>query len=294
MTETVEVTRIEPGREGLDGPTVQAWHAVVTAALNEDLPGTVPDAFDRFSARLAAGATVVWTAVRTGQVAGLAILRRPSAASTGSAQVHVHPAHRRHGVGDRLLNALIAEAHTCGPHGVTLAVPVDGPGDAFCLRRGLTHLRTLHQQLLPLRDLHPGWLDEMVAAEHPGYRLTERTRLASPGHHGAVPGDVLLTVTAEHANGTAAHTEVVIADGLGPYATQHDHPPANEHHAPGLELWVKAAMLRLLYDQHPQVTHVTTDSPEHDAALLAVNSHLGFQRHHRTNEYRLGPTPNIA
>ncbi|MGK5553268.1 N-acetyltransferase family protein [Actinomadura kijaniata] len=286
----VRVSRVEPAREEPDGPRVRAWHAVVAASMAQDAPGTAPAAPDRFHAHLTAGTTVVWTATRAGQVVGLAVLRLPSATVTGRAQVHVHPAHRRRGIGGRLVTALAAEARARGLYGVIAAVPAGGTGDAFCLRRGMTRLRTLHHLLLSLRELHPGWLDEMVAVEHPGYRLTETARIAPPGRQDAVPGDVLLTVAAEHGRRVVGCTEVVVPKDSGPHATQHDRPAADGHHGLGLDLWVKAAMLRLLYDQYPQVTQVATDNPERDAALLAVNRHLGFRLHHRITEYRLDIT----
>ncbi|WP_119727071.1 GNAT family N-acetyltransferase [Thermomonospora amylolytica] len=290
----VHITRVDPAAEEPDGPCVRAWHAVVAASMAQDAPGTAPAAPGRFHAQLTAGETVVWTAARAGRVVGLAVLRLPSITVTGRAQVHVHPAHRRRGVGDRLVTALTAEARARGLHRVIAAVPVGGPGDAFCLRRGLTRLRTLHHLLLSLRQVHPGWLDEMVAVEHPGYRLTETARIAAPGRQDAVPDDVLLTVAAEHGRKVVGCTEVVVPTGRGPHVTQHDRPPADGHHGLGLDLWVKAAMLRLLYDQYPQVTQIATDNPGHDTALLAVNRHLGFRLHHRINEYRLDVTGSPA
>ncbi|MFI6517779.1 GNAT family N-acetyltransferase [Spirillospora sp. NPDC050679] len=283
----VRITRVEPTVEEPDGPRVRAWHAVVAASMAQDLPGTEPVARDRFHAQLAAGATVVWTAVRAGRIVGLAVLRLPSTTATGRAQVHVHPAHRCRGIGGRLVAALTAEARALGLRGVIVAVPAGGSGDAFCLRRGLPRLRTLHHLLLSLREVRPGWLDEMVAVEHPGYRLAQTERIAGPGRRDAVPGDVLLTVAAEHERKVIGCTEVVVPQGRGRQATQRDHLPAHAHHGLGLDLWVKAAMLRLLYDQYPQVAQVATDNPGHDAALLAVNRQLGFRLHHRTNEYRL-------
>ncbi|MEW2356278.1 GNAT family N-acetyltransferase [Spirillospora sp. NPDC029432] len=283
----VRVARADPAREEPDGPRLRAWHAVVTASMAEDAPGTAPVDPERFHALLTGGATAVWTATRAGQVVGLAVLRPPSTTATGRAYVHVHPVHRRRGVGDELVAALAAEARARGLRGAVAAVPVGGTGDAFCLRRGLTRVRTLHHLLLSLRELHPGWLDEMVAVEHPGYRLVRAARIAPPGRAGAVPGDVLLTVAAEHGRKVVGCTEVVVPGGDGPRATQHDRPPAGDHHGLGLDLWVKATMLRLLYDRYPQVIEVATDSPGDDAELLAVNRHLGFWLHHRTNEYRL-------
>ena len=302
LPDQVSLTRVEPEREEPDGARVQAWHAVVAASMAQDAPGTAPVAPERFHACLTAATTVVWTATHAGRVVGLAVLRLPSTTSTGRAQVHVHPADRRRGVGDRLMRALLDEAQTRGLYGLIVAVPAGGSGDALCRRRGLTRARTLHHLLLSLREMHPGWLDEMVAAEHPGYRLTESVRIAPPGRDDtvrpggtrndsvlddALPGDVLLTVAAEHGRKVVGCTEVVVPRGSGPRVTQHDQPPAEGHHDLGLDLWVKAAMLRLLYDQYPQVTQVATDNPEHDTDLLAVNRHLGFRLHHRTNEYRL-------
>ncbi|MBO2454167.1 GNAT family N-acetyltransferase [Actinomadura barringtoniae] len=362
----VRLSRVVPEREVPDGPRVRDWHSVVAASIAQDAPGTTPVTPERFHACLTAGTTIVWTATRGTRVLGLAVLRLPSTTSTGRAQVHVHPNHRRRGVGDRLMRALIDEAHARGLYSVIVAVPTGGTGDALCQKRGLTRLRTLHHLLLSLREMHPGWLDEMVAAEHPGYRLTETVRIARPGRDamvsldtvppeaapeptpeaapeptpepsrdgvsdgtspdgtrpdgtpsdgvpadavppGAVPpnavpsgtvpsdavaaetlpGDVLLTVAAEHGRKVVGCTEVVVPGGSERRVTQHDHPPADGHHDLGLDLWVKAAMLRLLYDQYPQVTQVATDNPEGDTALLDVNRHLGFRLHHRTNEYRL-------
>ncbi|MGI5170336.1 N-acetyltransferase family protein [Spirillospora sp. CA-253888] len=283
----VRITRVEPAAEEPDGSRVRDWHAVVAASMVHDLPGTAPAALDRFHAHLTAGTTIVWTAARAGRVVGLAVLRLPSTTATGRAQVHVHPAHRRRGVGDRLVTALTAEARALGLGGVIVAVPAGGSGDAFCLRRGLTRLRTLHHLLLSLREAPPGWLDEMVAVEHPGYRLAETARIAAPGQQDAVPGDVLLTVAAEHGRKVVGCTEVVVPQGGGPRAARHDRAPV---HGFGLDLWGKAAMLRLLYDRYPQVGEAAADSPEHDAALLTVNGRLGLRLHHRTNEYRLDVT----
>ncbi|MFD0900616.1 GNAT family N-acetyltransferase [Actinomadura sediminis] len=287
----LRVARAEPAREEPDGPRLRAWYAVVAASMAADAPGTAPAPPDRFHAHLTAGATAVWTATRAGRVVGLAVLRLPSTTAAGRAHVHVHPAHRRRGVGARLVDTLTAEARVRGLSRVVVAVPAGGTGDAFCLRRGLTRLRTLHHLLLSLRDVHPGWLDEMVAVEHPGYRLTKTARIAPPGREDAVPGDVLLTVAAEHGRKVVGCTEVVVPGGGGARATQHDRPPADDHHGLGLDLWVKASMLRLLYDDYPQVTQVATDTAGNDAALLAVNRHLGFRLHHRTNEYRLDVEP---
>ncbi|MFG2002872.1 hypothetical protein ACGFNU_27290 [Spirillospora sp. NPDC048911] len=72
------------------------------------------------------------------------------------------------------MSALTSEVGRRGLHTITVAV--GGTGDAFCVRRRLVHLRTLHH--LPLGERHPGWLDEMVAAEHPGYRLIGTERIA--------------------------------------------------------------------------------------------------------------------
>ncbi|MFC9976620.1 GNAT family N-acetyltransferase [Spirillospora sp. NPDC127200] len=283
----MRITRVDPAAEEPDGPRVRAWHAVVAASMAQDLPGTEPVTRDRFHVHLTAGATVVWTAVHAGRVVGLAVLRLPSTTATGRAQVHVHPAHRRRGVGGRLVTALTAEARALGLHGAIVAVPAGGSGDAFCLRRGLPRLRTLHHLLLSLREVHPDWLDEMVAVEHPGYRLAQTERIAAPGHRDAVPGDVLLTVAAEHERKVIGCTEVVVPQGKGPgpRATRHDPLPAHAHHGLGLDLWVKTAMLRLLYDQYPQVTQIATDT-----ALLTADRHPGFRLHHRTNEYRLDVT----
>ncbi|MFC4910014.1 GNAT family N-acetyltransferase [Actinomadura gamaensis] len=290
----VRVVRVRPEYEDPDGARLRAWHAVVAASTIQDTPGAAAVSPGRFHAHLTTGSTLVWTASRAGRVVGLAMLRLPTTTATGRAQVHVHPDHRRRGVGDRLVKTLTVEAAERGLRGLIAAVPAGGTGDALCLRRGLVRLRTLHHLLLSLREVHPGWLDEMVTAEHPGYRLAETARIAPPGGEdaaaGALPGDVLLTVAAEHGRKVVACTEVVVPAGGGPRATQHDRRPEDGHHRLCLDLWVKAAMLRLLYDRYPQVREVATENHEHDAASLEVNRHLGFRLHHRVHEYRLDLT----
>ncbi|MCP2339430.1 GNAT family N-acetyltransferase [Actinomadura rupiterrae] len=281
----VRVARVRPEREEPDGLRVLAWHALVAASTALDTPGAAPASPARFHACLNSKATLVWTATRAGRVVGLAMLRLPAASGTGRAQVHVHPDHRRRGVGGRLVDTLITEARARDLHGVIVTVPADGSGDALCVKRGLVRLRTLHHLLLSLRDVHPGWLDEMAAVEHPGYRLTETAQIMPPGRD-TLSGDVLLTVAAEHGRKVVGCTEVVVPAGGGTRATQFDQLPGDGHRL-GLDLWVKAAMLRLLYGRYPQVTQVVTDNPEHDAELLDVNRHLGFRMHHRVHEYRL-------
>lgn len=303
------ITRVEPAGEEPDGARVRAWRAVVAASMAQDLPGTEPPALDRFHTCLATATTLVWTADRAGEVVGLAVLRLPAAATTGRAQVHVHPAHRRRGIGDRLVAALTTGARLRGLHTITVAVPAGGTGDAFCLQRGLVRLRTLHHLLLSLRHMHPSWLAELIAAEHPGYHLTGTTQITPPGRHHTIPADALLTITAEHNRKIASCTEVLVPGSTqphatgpratqprapGPRATQHHHPPANSHHGLGLDLWVKAAMLRTLYNPHPQLTQIATNNPAHATTLLADNHHLGLRLHHRTNQYRLGLTGSPA
>ncbi|GAA4634042.1 GNAT family N-acetyltransferase [Actinoallomurus vinaceus] len=266
---------------------VRAWHAVVVASMAHDLPGLAPPDLERFRMRLATGPTAAWAATVDGEVVGLAMLCLSTPVATAKAQVHVHPAYRCRGIGSGLLAALAAEARARGRNGVILAAPADGPGDGLCLRRGLTRVRTLHHLLLSMDDVHPAWLDELVAVEHPGYRLAGTADVTRPGRRGRVPGDVLLTVAAEHARQVVGCTEVVIPGGIGTRVTQHDHPLVAGHRGLGLDLWIKAAMLRTLHDEYPQVDQVATDNAEHDADLLAVNRHLGFRLHHRTNEYRL-------
>lgn len=55
----------------------------------------------------------------------------------------------------------------------------------------------------------------------------------------------------------------------------------------GLARGIKAAMLRLIRDRHPQVRTVITSNARSNAPMLSVNRHLGFAMHRQETLYQI-------
>ncbi|MFC1432524.1 GNAT family N-acetyltransferase [Streptacidiphilus sp. N1-3] len=104
-------------------------------------------------------------------------------------------------------------------------------------------------------------------------------------------GDTLLTVAAVHDDGTmAGYTEILLPQGTPPRAQQYDTAVVPAHRGRGLGLWIKAAMVRRLRAEHPQVVEIETDNAEDNSHMLAVNLALGFRSYRRTHEFQLDLT----
>jgi len=56
----------------------------------------------------------------------------------------------------------------------------------------------------------------------------------------------------------------------------------------GLAKGVKAAMLRLLRDRHPQIRLMITGNAEVNAPMLSINNRLGFTVYRRAGSYQIG------
>jgi RimJ/RimL family protein N-acetyltransferase len=56
----------------------------------------------------------------------------------------------------------------------------------------------------------------------------------------------------------------------------------------GLGKGVKAAMMRLIRDRHPDIQFVTTSNANLNAPILAINTQLGFTEHQRMAVYQIG------
>lgn len=57
----------------------------------------------------------------------------------------------------------------------------------------------------------------------------------------------------------------------------------------GVAKAVKARMLRLVRDQQPGVTLMTTNNATSNAPMLSINTRLGFARHQESGTYQVGP-----
>jgi RimJ/RimL family protein N-acetyltransferase len=167
-----------------------------------------------------------------------------------------------------------------------------------------------------------GDVEEIVHAEHPGYRLSRwlgvvpnelaQTFATAKSAMGDMPtgdmdygttkwdtdrvrdmaevvekrGDTLLTVATLHGDTIAGFTELVIPIGDSSRALQFDTAVVPEHRGNGLGLWVKAAMLDWLRAEWPAVQEIETDNAEDNDHMLAVNERLGFRPLRKTRQYQ--------
>ncbi|MEU9716832.1 GNAT family N-acetyltransferase [Streptomyces sp. NPDC047976] len=310
-----------------------AWHRVVAASAALDLPGVPAPSAGHVHALLTKPALgsqrLSWLATaEDGTVVGVAALRlftQPGQNHLAELELHVHPAHRRHGTGSQLLSAVVAACRTEGRRSLVVAAGADGPGEAFAGRWGFEAVLTLDHLVMALdKDEDLARIGRMAATEHPGYRLTGWTgvvpdELAAPfaaaknamndmpmgdvdygrvdwdadqvremGRVVARRGDTLLTLAAVHADGTmAGYTEIVLPGGAPQRAQQYDTAVAPAHRGHGLGLWLKAAMAERLRAEYPGVTEIETDNAEENVHMLAVNRSLGYRSYRRTREFQL-------
>ncbi|MFE0874331.1 GNAT family N-acetyltransferase [Streptomyces smyrnaeus] len=315
-----------------------AWHEVATASLAEDLPDAAPPSPGQTRTRLTGPALnsrlLVWLAVehaRDGRravgAASLRLFDRTGQEHLAEAELHVRPDARRRGTGTRLLSALTTEAVAQGRRSLVVEAPACAPADLFCVRHGFRRALTLHHLLLPLHDVHRGWLDELATGDPPGYRTAEwegevpdvlADAFAAAKNamndmpvgdldHGTVGwdadrvramaavvtgrGDTLLTVAALHGDGVAGFTELVLPGGPAAVrAQQYDTVVVPAHRGRGLGVWLKAQMLCRLHDEHPQVVEIETDNAADNVPMLAVNEQLGFRRVRTSHRYQLALT----
>ncbi|MGW5647750.1 GNAT family N-acetyltransferase [Saccharopolyspora sp. NPDC003752] len=287
-----------------------SWHAVLAASLEHDLPDRPPTPKQVHARLTTAGPDsrrLLWLAAEPdGSVAGVAGLRlftRPGQEHVTELELHVHPERRRRGVGSQLLAQVVFAAQVEDRRSVLTRVADAGPGAAFCTARGFRRVLTSLHLLLNLSAAD----DSAADTSHPGYELASWTGTVPdgladtfaaaktamhdmPAGKQRVPadrGDSLLVVAVLYGKTMAGYTEIVIRDE-GKRALQHDTAVVPEHRGRGLGLWMKAAMVRRLRADHPDIAEIETDHAEDDVRMLAVNRRLGFRPHRRSHQYRLG------
>lgn len=304
---------------------VAAWHEVVAASVARDLPGEPTPTLDQVHGLLTTPGPgsrhLLWTATAGERVVGVARLRLFDGAGRdhlGEFTIHVHPGHRRARIGSRLLETIKRAARREDRRSIVVEASSDTPGVAFLEARGFACVLSLSLLLL---DVHATTgVEEIVRAEHPGYRLTRwlgvvpdeiaETFVAAKSAMGDMPngdarttmwdtdrvrdmaevvekrGDTLLTVAALQGDTIAGFTELVIPVGDGSRAIQYDTAVVPGHRGNGLGLWVKAAMLDWLRAEWPAVREIETDNAEDNEHMLAVNERLGFRPLRKTRQYQ--------
>ncbi len=309
---------------------VAAWHFVVAASVERDLPGEPIPTLDHVHGYLTTAGLdsrhLLWTVASGDTVVGVARLRLfdgSGRAHLGEFAIHVHPDHRRQGVGSRLLEVVARAAREEKRRSIVIEASSETSGVAFLEAARFTCVLSLSLLLLDVREATD--VEKIVRAEHAGYHLTRwlgvvpneyaQTFATAKSAMGDMPtgdmdygttmwdtdrvrdmaevvekrGDTLLTVAALHGDEIAGFTELVIPVGDGSRAIQYDTAVVPEHRGNGLGLWVKAAMLDWLRAEWPAVEEIETDNAEDNAHMLAVNERLGFRPLRQTRQYQCDP-----
>ncbi len=309
---------------------VAGWHNVIAASVVQDLPGEPSPTLDQVHGYLTTAGLgsrhLLWAATTDGEITGVARLRLfdgSGRAHLGEFGIHVHPDHRRRGIGTKLLETVAKAARAEKRRSMVVEASSETSGVPFLESSGFTCVLSLSLLLLNVHDA--GGIEEIVHSEHAGYRLVRwlgvvpdelaETFATAKSAMGDMPtgdmdygtttwdtdrvrdmaevvekrGDTLLTVGAMHGDRIAGFTELVIPVGDGSRAIQYDTAVVPEHRGNGLGLWVKAAMLEWLRAEWPAVEEIETDNAEDNAHMLAVNERLGFRPLRKTRQYQCDP-----
>lgn len=267
-----------------------------------------------------------YVAEQDGRIVGLLVVRLPDLDNLhiGLLDVVVHPAYRRHGLGTGLLRTALAVLAGDGRRLVIAETDEHGAGAEFCTARGLRAVKT--DQLSRLRMADVDWpdVDALATAEHPGYRLVgwdgacpdellDPFARAKHAMNDAPTGEMevedrtwstdvvrdwerecqalgrdqrVIAARHEPSGEIAGFTEVELWRRTPARSEQGDTAVLATHRGQGLGLWVKAAMLRGLREQRPDVTGLLTGNAAGNAPMLRINTRLGYRPYVRLIEWQ--------
>ncbi|MGC0328823.1 GNAT superfamily N-acetyltransferase [Streptomyces sp. SAI-170] len=241
------------------------------------------------------------------------------------ADVQVHPAERRRGVGSVLLDAAVEAARKDGRRSVVAQADGDSPGAGFLAARGFATAMTLIYARLPLAEADVPALTALVESAPAGYALTtwegtvpdaladrfvasrramddmpmgavdygrvvwdlDRVRAAAAAV--AERGDVLHTVAAvDTSDGSlVGFTELVVPGGGQGDGIHYGTGVLPEHRGHGLGTWMKAASILHAHERHPGLGGLLTDVADNNPHMRAVNDRLGYLPTHTAYEFQL-------
>lgn len=258
---------------------------------------------------VATDGSVTWRARQDGTVVGTATIRPGSDVTARYVRLSVEPAHRRRGIGTRLLEAALAEARAEGRAALESVVDDGSPGEAFARAHGAYVGDELVRMTLDLRRAVPvtyqlpegcrlvHWWDETPEVWLNSYADTRRHLRDAPNAYappvrGRTPEEIreleatrsgsLLTVAAVHhppgRDGAepfvVACTELAVPDGSG--IDQLDTVVRTGYRRRGLGTAVKAEAVARLRVRRPDAATLTTTTAATNTGMRAVNRRLGF------------------
>src|ERR1700677_128175 len=257
-----------------------------------------------------------WIARKDDRIVAAGIVMLPDAGNAHHAvvEVRVHPDLRRQGIGTAVLRALLPEIRALGRARLTgQSVLAGGAGEQWAVKLGFTRMHGFVIQRLDVADADQASWQVPVP---PGYRLQQWTGPV-PGEslecyararnaiHDAPQGDVtfqlsphwtpervreeeadfwrqdivLWTVVAidEASTEVAGLTEILFYPGFEEAAFQEETSVTAGHRGRGLGRSMKAAMLRRLAAERPQVRQVRTRTAGDNVHMQRVNREVGYE-----------------
>lgn len=307
---------------------LDAWHRLDVDTSLETLPGLEPPSPSESRAELTSdlayrryGLAAVDGDTLTGAVAIEESLLEDL--DTAYVWMLVGAAHRRRGVGARLLDATRERLRASGRRRVDSSVLVGSPAAAFADASGARITQIEVSNVLDVRAvdraalrafaqprspyLLASWIngcpDQLVdafAAAHAAMddaphgdekydeAVWSAARIRDQEHKWASLGHTSLTTAAVHepTGAVAGYTQLLLT-GRPTTAVQEDTGVVRTHRGHGLGLAVKSANLLALTEYSPAITTVVTWNAESNRHMLGVNDALGFRRHSRWQEVTL-------
>jgi mycothiol synthase len=256
----------------------------------------------------------VWAARGDGRIVGVAVAQVPELGSNNHlsiTDIRVHPEWRRRGIGTALLRPVVAELAAAGrPRILGEGLTAGGDGPAWANAVGFTEVNRFVLQVLQVAGTDP---DRWLVPVSPGYRLRRwlgsapeqvvesyaRARTAiedAPSGESTfrfpqwtveavraseavfrergVQRQVVAAVDA--AGAVAGLTEVEIYPSQPEQVVQQDTAVLPAHRGQGLGRCLKAAMMRWLLAERPDIDRVVTNTAADNSYMINVNHQLGY------------------
>ena len=313
----------------LDSPPewLRAWHRLDVDAALETLPGLEPPSAAESRGELES--ELGWrrrglAALDGGELVGAVTFQEPQFEDRDMAYAWmlVDPAHRRRGVGARLLDAARELLGPDARRRLHTSVLVDSPAAGFARWAGgrvtqvelcnALNLATIDVPALAAKAAPPApyvlvsWVgdcpDNLVVAFADAHTAMDDAPRGEPSDASSwtvdrvrdqercwsALGFTALTVAALHepSGEIGGYTQLLLT-GRPTTAVQEDTGVVRKHRGHGLGLVLKCTNLLALTERSPDVRTVVTWNAESNAHMRAVNDTLGFRTHSRWEEMTL-------